>query len=174
MKKALKFAGLFAFVLALVGFILLMASHSIAHDYEVLGSKVHDWYSGTAAIFGKGNAVLLGTSGEFEGSLAWSALLSWIFSLVAMLILCMGVVLPLLKVKALEKIAGLLNLIAVGLLVVGGVFAFLTKGAFAAANEYDLADWTLGAGWVIAGILFILAGLVAIAPAAVDFLGKKK
>ena len=36
------------------------------------------------------------------------------------------------------------------------------------------SKYTLGAGWIIAGILFFLAGFVAIAPAASDFLAKKK
>ena len=175
MKKALKFAGLAALVLALVGFILMMATHVIAFKAD----NSAGWYAGTAAIFGSGkaSATVLGVTvvDDWSGNLAWSALLAWIFGLVAMIILCMGVVLPLLKVKALDKFAGLLNLIAVGLLVVGGVFVFLSKGALAAANDWDLgSDWHLGVGWIFAGILFILGGLVALAPAAVDFMGKKK
>ena len=83
-------------------------------------------------------------------------------------------VLPLLKVTALEKFSGLLNLVAVCLLVVAGIFAFVSKSAFATANDWDPGDLEAGAGWIIAGILFILGGLVAIAPAALEFIGKKK
>ena len=32
----------------------------------------------------------------------------------------------------------------------------------------------LGAGWVIGGILALVAGIVAVLPAVADFLGKKK
>ena len=54
---------------------------------------------------------------------------------------------------------------------------FITTPVFFTANGFDSVPnkCALGAGWVIAGILAILAGLVAIAPAAVAFLdGKKK
>lgn len=175
MKKFLQFSGLIALVVAIVGFILMMATHAFVYA----NGSVHGWYSGVAAIFGNGQ-YLAGVGGisavdTFSGNLAWSALLAWIFVLVAMLILCLGVILPLLKVKALEKWAGLLNLIAVGLLIVGGVFVFVSLPAFAGANEWSNTDyWSLGAGWVIGGILYIVAGALAIAPAAADFLGKKK
>ena len=175
MKKFLQFAGLISLVLAIVGIILMMACHSLVYE----NGSVSGWYSGASAIFAKGDyqASIGGFSGtaEFDGKLAWSALLAWIFAIAAIVIVLLGVVLPLLKVKALEKFAGLLNLIAVGLLIVGGIFVFLTKGAFAAANEWDNTNnWSLGGGWVVAAILFILAGVVAVLPAAFDFLGKKK
>ena len=160
MKKFLKFAGAVAFVLALVAFILMMATP--AAFYQVGSNKLE--YSGIAAIFGND-----------DYKLAWSALLAWIFVLVAMLILCAGVVLPLLKVKALDKFAGVLNLTAVALLVVGGIFAFITLEAFKGANNLlDPKGWQMGAGYVVAGILALVGGIVAILPAAVDFLGKKK
>ena len=174
MKKFLQFSGLIALVVAIIGFILMMSTHSL----EYVNGNAHGWYDGTSAIFGSGK-YLAGWGGlsvvdAFNGNLAWNALLAWIFALVAMLILCLGVVLPLLKVKALEKWAGLLNLIAVGLLIVGGIFMFFTVPSFASANEFNTDHYSLGAGWVIGGILFIIAGALAIAPAAADFLGKKK
>ena len=174
MKKFLKFAGAVAFVFALVAFILLMATHSV-----VYADNTANWYSGLAAIFGKGTAQvnIMGwsNSGDFDGKLAATALIGWILILVAMIILLAGVLLPLLKVKALDKFAGLLNLVAVCALVTAGILVFFTVPAFAAANEWNSADgWTLGAGFIVAGILAILGGLIAILPAAVDFIGKKK
>ena len=183
MKKFLQFAGIISLALAAVGFILMMATHALT--YHTAGSlgEANAWSSGVAVIFGKGPAQSSGNilgfggtlNGDFDGKLAVTALLAWIFALAAMIILLLGVVLPLLKIKALEKFAGLLNLIAVGLLVVGGVLLFFTLPAFAGANEWNSQDhWALGAGWVIGAILFILAGVVAILPTAADFLGKKK
>ncbi len=183
MKKFLKFAGLVSLCLAALAFIFMMAGHAL--EYSVKGSLVNasGWYSGVAVIFGKGPYELSGSiagiggtgNGTFEGNPAWSALLAWIFALAAMIILLLGVILPLLKVKALEKFAGLLNLIAVGLLVVGGIFMFVTLPAFAGANEWNSQDnWGLNPLWIIAGILYIVAGAVAILPTAADFLGKKK
>lgn len=175
MKKFLQFSGLIALGLALVAFILLMACPSVVYL-----DNVNNWYSGLAAIFAGGK--VQGTLGgatittDFDGKLAATALIAWILIVVAMLILIAGVVLPLLKIKALEKFAGLLNLVAVCSLVIAGVLVFFTVPVFASANDWGNAvdGWGLGAGWIIAGILAILGGVVAILPAASTFLGKKK
>ena len=184
MKKFLQFAGIISLALAAVAFILMMATHAIEYKAEGLISA-SAWYSGAAVIFGKGPAYssgaisILGVSGSdnytFEGNLAVTALLSWIFVLAAMIILLVGIVLPLLKINALQKFAGLLNLIAVCLLVLGGILMFFTLLVFSAANEWNSTDGcAIGAGWIIAAILYIVAGVVAIMPAAADFIAKKK
>ena len=161
MKKVLKFAGAIACVLAIIAFILLMATPAATYT---LGSNTME-YKGIVAVFGDSDGY----------KLAWSALLAWIFILVAIIILALGVILPLLKVKALDKFAGVLNLAAVILLIVAGIFAFCTRGAFVGANSLlDPDGWKLGVGYVFVGILAILGGLVAICPAVVDFIGKKK
>jgi hypothetical protein len=177
MKKVLKFAGIISAALALVGFILLMATPVATFTVQVGSSKSVTAWDGMNAIFGVGSVRNGDNASDFSGNLAWSGLLAWIFALVALLILIAGIVLPLAKVTVLEKFAGILNLVAVGLLVVAGIFAFVSKATFYAANESSLLssnDLQIGAGWVIGGILFILGGAMAIAPAAVDFIGKKK
>ena len=72
--------------------------------------------------------------------------------------------------------AGVLNLVAVIALVVAGILVFISRPVFWAANEMgDSTDhWGLGTGWVFAGILAIVGGVLAILPAAVDFIGSKK
>ena len=176
MKKFLQFSGIIALVLGLVAFILLMASHSV-----VYADNTANWYSGISAVFGGGTAQVSiagwSNSGSVNAKLAWPALIGWILILVAMIILLAGVVLPLLKVKALEKFAGVLNLVAVAALVTAGILVFFTEPAFGAANEWSeesIKAWTLGGGYIAAAILAILGGVVAILPAAVDFVGKKK
>ena len=171
MKKFLKFSGICAFLLALVAFILMMATPAILYKGDDVIAK------GVVAIFGSKEKVdLFIVEKTVETKLAWSALLAWIFVLVALLVLCLGVVLPLLKVKKIERFAGLMNLCAVVLLVLAGIFMFVTTPAFFNANGFDKVpdNVALGAGWVIAGILAILAGVVAILPAVADFAGKKK
>ena len=169
MKKALKYSGIVALLLAIVAFVLMMATNAVVQS----SGSVQVVTAGTTAIFGKTESTILGDVVTKPSVLA---LIGWILALVGMLILCLGVVLPLLKVKALEKFAGLLNLVAVVCLVVAGVFCFLVVPTFFAANGYDSVpdNAAIGAGWVIAGIVNILAGALAIAPAAADFLGKKK
>ena len=175
MKTVLKFSGIIAFVLAVVAFILMMATTSVVYTTNVnvpgLGSGSHSSsVSGTVGIFG-----------DDHFAAPWAGLIAWILIIVALLILCSAIVLPLLKVKALDKFAGILNLVAVIALVVAGVFMFLEVTAWTAANgdgSYSLGSalngsYSLGAGWVIAGIISIVAGVVAVLPAAADFLDKK-
>lgn len=171
MKKFLQFAGLISAVLAIVAFILMLAGKALVYET----SSAQYFVSGTRALFGGKEETLLGTA---EYKPAATALIAWILVLAAIIILVAGVVLPLLKVNALEKVAGLLNLVAVCALVVGGILLFFTQPVFNAANETALGtiydDYKLGAAYVIAAILAILGGVVAILPAAMDFIGKKK
>lgn len=174
LKKIFKFSALIALGLALVGFILMMATPAVAYLDDV-----KNYYSGTCAIFGKGTAqVAIGgynISGDFDGTLAWNALLAWIFVLLAMLILCASFVLSILKVKIGEKIAGILDLVVIGLLLVGGVFMFFTVPAFFGANDWNGAnDWGLGAGWIIGAILILVGGVFAALPVVANFMGKNK
>ncbi len=169
MKKALKYSGIVALLLAVVAFILMLVTPAIIE--QITDSTQHN-ISGAWAIFGGTEKGLL-VDTQWKPSVL--ALIGWILGLVGMLILCLGVILPLLKVKALEKFAGLLNLIAVGCLIVAGIFCFIVVPTFYAANELDVPNYAaIGAGWVIAGIVYILAGACAIAPAAADLIGKKK
>ena len=163
MKKLLKYSGFISLVLVVVAFILMMATNSV-----IVGSGNHVIrYSGVNAIFGNKDSLLAPNPSVL-------ALLAWIFILVGLVIVLLGIILPLLKVHALEKCAGVLNLVAVLLFVVAGVFMFIVVPTFASANSWPSTnDVHIGAGWVIGGILSIVGGVVAILPAAADFLGKK-
>ena len=132
--------------------------------------------NGTAAIFGEDLGELAGVKSHLDA--AWSATLGWILAMVGVIALLLGVILPLLK---LEKFAGLVNLVALCALVIGGVFVFVSQpcsvttsgyGASAITNPYS--DHALSATWIIAAILYIAAGALAILPAAMDLFGKKK
>ena len=174
MKKVLKFAPLCALVLAIVAFILMMATNSVVYN----GNNINSWYDGVSAIFGKGKSQLggggLSLVGDFEGKLAWNALLAWIFILVALLALLVSSVTVFVKIKALEKFGGLIALISAGLLLVAGIFLFFTVPAFAGANEWNNSDgWALGGGWVVAAILAIVAGAVSAFPAVLALVEKK-
>lgn len=173
MKKALKFAGLAALVLGIVAFVLLMATVGVFNKVELLGKVVITNFAGTTVLFGKTEETILGNAVTKP---AVTALIAWILIIVALVILLLGVILPLLKVKALDKFAGVLNLVAVCALVVAGVLLFFTVGAFTSANGVDkdsVQYFHLGAGWVVAAILSIVGGVVAILPAAADFVAKK-
>jgi len=157
MKTFLKFANCIAAGLALVAFILLMATPAAV--YTSGNATLH--YSGVAGIFG-GDGL----------KAVWAGLLAWIFVLLAMLALCALVVLPLLKVNALDKFANLIALCAACLLLLGGIFMFCEGGAFSSVNQSLLAFKT-GAGWVIGGILALLGSLTAACPVVLGLLGKK-
>ena len=168
MKKVLQFSGLISLVLAVVAFILMMASDAVIQS----SGSLQVVYGGTKVIFGHGSEGLLDPTVK----LAPLALLAWIFILVGMIIVACGVILPLLKINALEKFAGILNLVALVLFVLGGIFMFIVVPNLWAANEWgDVPDNAkIGAGWVIGGIIAIVAGAFAILPAAAAFIGSKK
>lgn len=169
MKKVLQFAGLISLVLGVVAFILMMATPAVI---QPLVGDTQTVYAGTTAIFGKTESTILGDVVTKPSVLA---LIGWILILVAMIIVALGVILPLFKVKALEKFSGILDIVALACFVVGGIFMFLVVPTFYAANEWDVGDKTqIGAGWVIGGIIAIIAGAFAILPAAAAFFGKKK
>lgn len=178
MKKILKFSGIAAFAIALVAFILMMSTNAITYhlDAGALGSTDFA-YSGIQGIFGGEVKGSIGGMTFTAGSIAatWSAVIAFILMIAAMLILLAGFILPLLKIHALDKVAGVLNLVAVIALVVAGIFIFIETPCFMGANGVESYDgWTLGAGWIVAGILAILGGIVAIVPAAFDFISKKR
>ena len=176
MKKVLQFAWLISLALGVVAFILMMATPAIIHT---LVGDTQTVYAGTTAIFGKTTEtdVIIGTLTNTTKP-SPLALIGWILILVALIIVLLGVVLPLLKVKALEKFSGILNLVACAALVVAGIFMFLVVPTFYGANGVEPKDIpdgaAIGAGWVIGGIVAIVAGAFAILPAAAAFFGKKK
>lgn len=164
MKNVLKFSGLIALVLGAVGFILMMATPAVVYNNSLTGTTTN--YAGTLAIFGGETTLVTYT-------LAWNALLAWIFSLVAIIIVCCGIVLPLLKIKALDKFSGILNLVAVALFAVAGVFLFFTVPAFHAANEIAVPEKSvLGAGYVFAAIFYLVSAGFAALPVVAQIIKK--
>lgn len=79
-----------------------------------------------------------------------------------------------LKIRVLEKFAGILNLVTVGLLIAAGIFMFFTVPTFASANNFDTDGWNLGAGWWVAAFLTLGAGVFAALPTIADLTGKRK
>lgn len=165
MKKFLKFSGILAFVFGLVAFILLIATVGVTFKYEGALVNASGEAAGTTVLFGKTETVL-GAKLVTKG--APLALIAWILIIVALLVLCVGIIGMLLKVKALEKHGGLLSICAALLLVVAGVLVFFTVLSFTGANKVDsdlVKYYHLGAGYVVAAILAILGGVAAVLPA---------
>lgn len=168
MKNVLKYSGLISLVLVVVAFILMMATNAVIQGSGSLQVVT----AGTTAIFGKTEHVGMV---DIVTKPSVLALIAWILILIGMVIVLLGVILPLLRVNALEKFAGLLNLIAVVCFVLGGIFMFIVVPTYYGANDASVPDDArIGAGWVIGGILAIAGGAFAILPAAMDFISKKK
>jgi len=164
MKKVLKFSGICAAVLVLVAFILQLASSSIHISTDFFGYTISGDVSGTAGTFGSGNA-----------SATWSAIIAFVLLIVSFVIFVCGAVLPLANVHTLDKVLGILNLVAVVCAILAGIFLFIEVPCYAGANGFNTTDGMgLGVGWVFAGILSILGGVVGILPAVFDFIGSKK
>ena len=168
MKTFLKYSGILAAVIAGVGFILMMTTPAFAY-FPKNGDP--EFLSSARVLFGEDTLV-----GHVDA--VWSAIVAWILAMVGVIALVLGVIFPLLK---LEKFAGLLNLIALCALVFGGVFIFISQpctltttalGVTVVSTPYS--SYGLNATWIIAAILYIGAGILAILPAAMDFIGGKK
>ncbi len=167
MKKVLPFAGLIAFVVAAVAMVLMLATNGVI----VTSGNLQVNYAGTTVIFGKTESTLLGDVVTKPSVLA---LIGWILLVVGLLASCAGVLGGLLKIKALQKIGGLLMLIAAGCFLVAGIFMFLAVPTFFGANDADVPNGAgLGAGWVIGAILSIVGAAFAALPAIMGLLGKK-
>ena len=167
MKKVLPFAGLIAFVLALVALILMLATNGVI----VTSGNLQVNYAGTTVLFGKTESTILGDVVTKPSVLA---LIGFILLVVGLLAACAGVLGGLLKVKALQKLGGLLALVAAGCFLVAGIFMFLAVPTFYSANDANVPDGAaLGAGWVIGAILNLVAAAFAALPAVMGLLGKK-
>lgn len=148
MKQFLKFSSVIAFGLALISFILLLATPGVLYK---VGSFSFE-YSGVKILFGEE-----GVKG------AVLPLIGWIFIIICLAVLLCDVVAIILKKDFLAKFAKIINLVLAGLFVVAAVFIFLAVPSFLGANNIDASDgFVIGAGWVIAAILSILAGGVCL------------
>ena len=175
MKTFLKYSGFLAAVIAVVGFILMMATPAFFYTSGdntsyLTSSQVLFGEEVTGSLF----AIISINAGHINA--VWSAIIGWILAMVGVIALLLGVILPLLK---LNKFAGLLNLIALGALVVAGIFIFISQPCTftskASGETYEaFKDYKMNATWIIAAILYIAGGVLAALPAAVDFLGGKK
>lgn len=166
MKKFLQFSGLIAAALALAAFIFLLAGNGLVYRSGDNASFV----PGIRVLFGGEVKTILGTA---KYSPSAPSLIAWILVLLAMIALIVISVLPLLKIKALDKFAGLITLCAAGLLLVAGILLFFSKVGYSGANNGYFDDFHLTFAFVFAGILSIGGAVVAALPACMNLLGKK-
>ncbi len=164
MKKYLKYSGIAAAVVALVGWILIMACPAVKFSASTIIGTFKGQVEGTAAIFGNEDA-----------KLAAAGLIAWLFTTIAFLALVAAFVLPFFKINVLDKFAGAINLGALALLLASGICAFCIKASWMSANGVSNgSNLSIGAGWVIGGILLVIAGALAILPAVFAFIDSNK
>lgn len=157
MKTVLKFSGVIACIFALIAFIMILACNAV--QYELIGTH---YVKGTTVLFG-GDHI----------KLAPAALVAFILLIVALIIVIAGIVLPLAKVTKLDKISGILNLVAVVALILAGILIFCTKNSLCDANDAAKDYYDLTVGYVFAGIFSLIAGIFAVLPAVANLISKK-
>ena len=158
MKKLAKLAPLCGAVLAVVAFILVMATPALTMD--AFGGKIE--IAGTSAIFGETTTLLGKTIQVYNPS--WAALIGWILLIVAFVVLVLSTCGELLGVKALKGLNKLFNIIGACSLIVAAILLALVVPTFMGANDMSGEGMGIGAGWVIAVILSGLGGLGALLP----------
>ena len=149
-----------ACTLALVAFILLLATPSLTWTYKgaITGTTTGS-LSGIVGIFGEAD----------KYNMPWAGLVAFILMTAGLVLMLLLSCLALLKKKL--AIAGLLKFIAAGLLIAAGVCVFFEVVAWEAANGSgkiaigDLANasYSIAVGWIISSILSIVAGAGVIA-----------
>ena len=152
--------GAIEFLLAVVALVLLLATPAVTYKVTSIIGNGSSSVSGIACIFGDADASV---------KLTWAGLLSFIFIAVALVVLCLLCAMALGKKKF--ALAGICRFVAAGLLIVAGVFVFFEVAAFKAANgdgsfaigSLANAEYSLGAGWLVAGIVSIVAGGLSVA-----------
>ena len=180
MKNVLKYSGIISFVAAAVAFILLMVTRGIVDP----SAPAESWFSSGAVLFGRGPAratvyiLFVGNvtinNNDWVGQASGAALTAWIFTLVSLLGLSFGLVLPLLKKKVSDRIAGIVNLCSVLLLITAGILVFFTVPSFCGSNGFRTDGWSLSFGYVLSAILLIVGGAFAVLPTVMDFVGNRK
>lgn len=175
MKKLLPFAGFCAAVLGIVALILVLATNSVGTSVTVAGSTSVDWLGGVKGIFGQPK-----TDSQVEIKATAGAIIAFVLLILGFVLALLASLLPMLK-KA-EKFAGFLGLGGSVLLIVAGILFFCEVPMFCGAQGVDVSGssivgsykYILGGGWIVAGILGIVGGAVALLPSLFAFLAKKK
>ncbi len=161
MKNVAKYSGFIAIVFAAVAIVMMFVCKAVKYD-AVLGSD--QFVKGTTVLFGKKEETWFGTA---EIKLAPAALIGLILLAAAIVLLILNVALTGSKKK---KSFSLFELLAAVALIVGGVLVICTKNSFLDAN--DIASnakkyYDLTVAYAIAGVLAIVGGVCALAPAVV-------
>lgn len=166
MKKVVKFTGFCAALLILIAFILQLSTKAVTFSDSILGLTLSGSLSGVEGTFGK-------SADEIKAT--WSAIVAFVLLILVFLTFVCTTLLPLLKVKVSDKILAICNCAAVVLAIVAAIFLFIEVPCFLKANDIDTKDgFSLGAGWIVAGILSILGGLVGAISPVFALIGHKK
>ena len=169
MKKYLKFSGVVSIVLSIVLLVLLITSEFLI--YTDLPFK--DVFTGKQALFG-------GREGFNNAAVA---LVAWAFIASSLILLVVGFLAPMINLTgSANKVAAVVNFIAVGLFVVAGILILFSMDAFISANMSNtgvrefwpfLKSYGYSGAWIFLGILSIVTGLITVVPALGNILEKK-
>lgn len=158
MKKYLKFAGLCGDVFAFIAWILMMSTPII------IGAKVNGTFVSNSLT------TFYGTEALFGDHLAGCATTAWVFALIAMVAVPVIFVLPLFKINVLDKWTNYINLGFALVFVICAILTFASKAQFAGDG---LKNAVVGAGWVFAGIFYLIAACGVALPAVLNLIEKK-
>jgi len=150
MKLVRKYGIYCGLLFALVAFILMLATVAVSST----GYGITLAVKGTTAIFGTDGVAGYGT-----------ALAAWILALIGLLVVAFLAIVPFVKGnKPAKKIGAFIGLGVAVLFLVAGILVLCVNG--------EAKAQTLGAGWIVAGIFFLVgAAGIAIDPVLV-LLGK--
>lgn len=165
MRKVVQFIELIVVALTIVGLIIMLNTNGLVLSREGTNAPV----TGASLIFGgkmtKPQAFVLGYSGA-GGPLnnAWTAIFSFINIIWIIMVLVTMTLLPLLGIYILEPLRKILTIVSGLTSIADAIFIFRTPHAFKINNTtYYRVNYALQPAWIIAAILFILAGILILA-----------
>lgn len=177
MKKILIISSILTVLIGVTLLILLPLSHSMTQT-GLNGTK---WYSGAAPIFASGlvgdtpikeTLLVKATTKAFDGKLAWTALVGWLFILLATLLTAFSLVLQLFKSGKARNASNIMKFVSTVLFVGAGIMLFFTVRVFAEAQvsvkkdfvETFTKSYKLSGVWITSAILSMVCGAILVFP----------
>lgn len=139
MKFNLKYCGIIGIFLIIICFFLLVGTNALTK-----GSS--SYVQGASVIFGNSNSF-------------WVGIVIFLFLIASVYLSIVSIVLFVLNFEKTDRVGGVLSAVSSVLIFFAGIFTFMIKVGI---SGYD--NYSIGGGWIIAGICLIVSAFVTFIP----------
>lgn len=169
MKKYTKYLNLLALVLLIISLVLMLSCTGITVTLSssTFNTKLQISVSGISVLFG----------GELEVSKqpihsSSLTLIGFILLIVGLILICSFTMLKIIKGDS--KNVNMIILCGALFAIISSIFIFLTKVSFLQSNDFfEDFPLTLSGGYITAGVLTLLGGIITLVDPVLSFIDKK-